>query len=149
MNIYDGVSRTFLEQVFLFFHKTKRKKYGLHVVALVSEQCTKLIAGLISAHFISVLRKVFTLQISVEMPQRSHPAVMRGKKMLILTAPSKIAGDDTFIFLVLSLKKIRLDVSCDSSARQRIHMKYQVFVFLGFFLFFSEKKKKKTMKKYL
>ena len=28
----------------------------------------------------------------------------------------------TFIFS----KKIRLDVSCESSARQRIHMKYQV-----------------------
>ena len=49
--------------------------------------------------------------------------------MLILIAPSKIAADNTFIFLALSLKKIRLDISCDSSARQRIHMKYQVFVF--------------------
>ena len=41
--------------------------------------------------------------------------------------PSKIAADDTFIFLLFYLlKKIRLGVSCESSARQRIHTKYQV-----------------------
>ena len=30
------------------------------------------------------------------------------------------------LFLLLLLKKIRLDVSCESSAEQRIHMIYQV-----------------------
>ena len=44
---------------------------------------------------------------------------------LTLKVPSRIAADDTFIFLLYCLKKIRLDVSCESSARQRIHMKYQ------------------------
>ena len=54
---------------------------------------------------------------------------------LTLKAPSKIAADDTFIFFYFYLlKKIRLDVSCESSARQRIHMKYH--------LIFSEKQQK-------
>ena len=41
---------------------------------------------------------------------------------LTLKAPSKIAADDNFMFLLLSW----LDVSCESIARQRTHMKYQV-----------------------
>ena len=46
--------------------------------------------------------------------------------MLTLKAPSKIAADDTFFFYFYLLKTIRLDVLCESSARQRIHMKYHV-----------------------
>ena len=42
-----------------------------------------------------------------------------------------------FFFYFYHLKKIRLDVSCESSALQRIHMKYIMSYFLG-----------KTMKKY-
>ena len=45
---------------------------------------------------------------------------------LTLKAPSKFAADGTFIFYLYLFKKIRLDVSCESSARQRIHMKHQV-----------------------
>ena len=47
--------------------------------------------------------------------------------VLTLKAPSKVAADDTYFFYFYLLKKIRLDVSCESSARQRIYMKYQVF----------------------
>ena len=39
---------------------------------------------------------------------------------------TKIAADDTLFFDFYLCKEIRLDVSCESSARQRIHMKYQV-----------------------
>ena len=52
--------------------------------------------------------------------------IMR-QKNLILKVPSKIAADDTFIyyFYFYLSKKIRLYVSCESSAKQKIHMKYQ------------------------
>ena len=57
--------------------------------------------------------------------------------LLTLKAPSKIAADDTFIIFYFYLsKKIRLDVSCESSAKQVIHIKYQS-------LFYQKKKKKK------
>ena len=46
--------------------------------------------------------------------------------MLTLKAPKKIAADDTLIFYFYLSKELRLGVSCESSARQRIHMKYQV-----------------------
>ena len=50
--------------------------------------------------------------------------------LLTLKAPSKIAADDTFIiFTFYLLKKIRLDVSCESSAKQRIHMKYKALFY--------------------
>ena len=40
---------------------------------------------------------------------------------------TKIAADDTLIFFYFYLsKKIRLEVSCESSAEQRIHLKHQV-----------------------
>ena len=41
---------------------------------------------------------------------------------------TKIAADDTliFFFYFYLLKKIRLDFSCEPSAKQRIHLKYQV-----------------------
>ena len=49
---------------------------------------------------------------------------------LTLKAPSKIAADDTFIILKFYLSKnIRLDVSCESSAKQRIHIKYQALFY--------------------
>ena len=48
-----------------------------------------------------------------------------------IKAPSKIAADDTFIFFTfIFFKEKRLDVSCESSAMQRIHIKYQVLVSL-------------------
>ena len=50
---------------------------------------------------------------------------------------TKIAADDTLIFFNF-LKKIRLEVLSESSAKQRIHMKSQVL--------FSLKKKKKKKK---
>ena len=43
-----------------------------------------------------------------------------------LKRQTKIVADNTLFFLLLSFKEIRLDISCESSARQRIHMKYQV-----------------------
>ena len=52
--------------------------------------------------------------------------------ILTLKTPSKIAADDSFMFLHLSFEEKMLYVSCESSARQRIHMKC---------LIFSEKKK--------
>ena len=52
--------------------------------------------------------------------------IYMGLHLLILKAPSKIAADDTFIIFTFYLsKKIRLDVSCESSAKQKIHMKHQ------------------------
>ncbi|MEW8542638.1 MAG: hypothetical protein AB2693_03810 [Candidatus Thiodiazotropha sp.] len=49
----------------------------------------------------------------------------RGKNsVLTLKAPSKIAADGILIFFCLSFsKKIWLDISCESSAKQGIHMK--------------------------
>ena len=45
---------------------------------------------------------------------------------LTLKVPNKNCSRRHFNFLLLSFKKVRLDVSCESSARQRIHMKHQV-----------------------
>ena len=39
---------------------------------------------------------------------------------------TKIAADDTLFFYFYLSTEIRLDVSCESSAQQRISMKYQV-----------------------
>ena len=47
-----------------------------------------------------------------------------------LKRQTKIAADDILIFYFYLSKKIRLDISSESSARQRIHMKYQVLVSL-------------------
>ena len=41
-------------------------------------------------------------------------------------APTKIAAGDILIFYFHLSKKMRLDFSCESSARQRIHLKHQV-----------------------
>ena len=43
-----------------------------------------------------------------------------------LKCQTKNAADDTLCFYLYLLKKIRLDILCESSALQRIHMKYQV-----------------------
>ena len=55
---------------------------------------------------------------------------------LNIKAPITTAEDDIlkYIFIIFS-KKISLDISCESSAKQTIHMKYQNL--------FSVKKKKK------
>ena len=48
--------------------------------------------------------------------------------ILILRVPIRTAADDIHkYFFHCFLKKIRLDVSSESSARQRIHMKNQAF----------------------
>ena len=48
-------------------------------------------------------------------------------------APNKIAADDILMFYFYLSKKIKLDVSSESSAEQMIHLKHQVL--------FSQKKK--------
>ena len=45
--------------------------------------------------------------------------------MLTLKAPDKNCSRRRFIFYFYLSKKIRLDFSCESSAEQRIHLKYQ------------------------
>ena len=45
--------------------------------------------------------------------------------ILILKAPITTAADDIHIFFIVFSGKKRLDVSSESSARQRIHMKKQ------------------------
>ena len=55
---------------------------------------------------------------------------------LTLKAPITTAADDIHIFFIVFSEKIRLDVSSESSARQRIHMKNQA-------LFTSKDKSKK------
>ena len=46
--------------------------------------------------------------------------------VLTLKGPSKVAADDSYFFTFYFSKKIRLNVSCESSAEQRIPMNYQV-----------------------
>ena len=58
-------------------------------------------------------------------------------KMLTLKAPITTAAD-IYKYFSLFLEKIRLDVSSESSARQRIHMKNQAL--------FSSKDKSKKLK---
>ena len=43
-----------------------------------------------------------------------------------LKRQTKIAADDTLLFYFYLSKEIKLDISCESSAKQRIHMNYQV-----------------------
>ena len=43
-----------------------------------------------------------------------------------LKCQTKIAADNILILYFYLSKKIRLDFSCESSAQQRIHLKYQV-----------------------
>ena len=45
---------------------------------------------------------------------------------LTLKAPIATAEDDSLIFFYRFSDKIMLDISCESSAWQRIHMKHQV-----------------------
>ena len=52
--------------------------------------------------------------------------IRNNNSFLTLKAPITTTADDTFVFYFYVLKKIKLDVSCESSARQRINMKYQV-----------------------
>ena len=61
--------------------------------------------------------------------------------MLTFKAPITSAADDilvtVFFFFIVFSEKIRLDVSSESSARQRIHLKHQA-------LFSSKDKSKKN-----
>ena len=60
-------------------------------------------------------------------------------KDLTLKAPVTTAADDIHkFFFIVSSEKMRLDVSSESSARQRIHMKNQAL--------FSSKDKSKKLK---
>ena len=57
--------------------------------------------------------------------------VKQSRTYLALKCQIEIAADETLIFFYFYLlKKIRLDVSCESSAGQRIHIKYQVLLSL-------------------
>ena len=47
-----------------------------------------------------------------------------------LKRQAKIAADDILIFYCYLSNKIRLDISCESFAKQRIHLKHQVLFFL-------------------
>ena len=47
--------------------------------------------------------------------------------LLTIKVPITTAADDKYFFIVFQ-KKIRLDVSSESSARQRIHMKNQALI---------------------
>ena len=58
------------------------------------------------------------------------------KYILTLKAPITIAADDSRIFFHCFSDRIRLDISCESSARQKSHMKHQA-------LFTSKDKSKK------
>ena len=58
--------------------------------------------------------------------------------LLILKTPVMTAADDIHKYFSLIFKEIRLDVSSESSARQRIHMKNQA-------LFFSSKDKSEKL----
>ena len=64
-------------------------------------------------------------------------------KELTLKAPIKTAADDSLeFFKKFFSEKIRLDILCESSARQKIHMKHQaLFSWNG-----KCKKRKKNMK---
>ena len=55
--------------------------------------------------------------------------MVKYRNILTLKAPSKIAADDTFLFYFYLLNKIMFDASCESSAKQRIHMKYQALFY--------------------
>ena len=63
----------------------------------------------------------------------------RSLSLLTLKAPIATAADDIHkYFLIFFPEKIRRDISCESSARQRIHMKLQAL--------FSSKNKSKKIK---
>ena len=66
------------------------------------------------------------LSISWVLPNAAAISRIRPKVCLALKAPITTAADDIhkYIFIVFQ-KKIRLDSSSESSARQRIHMKNQ------------------------
>ena len=46
--------------------------------------------------------------------------------ILTLKCQTKIAADNIYFFLLYLSKKIRLDFSCESFAKQMIHLKHQV-----------------------
>ena len=47
---------------------------------------------------------------------------------LTLKAPITTAADDIYkYFFIVFSENVRLDISCESSARQRIHMKHQPY----------------------
>ena len=74
---------------------------------------------------------VITINIGTELPEQTQ--------IITLKAPITTAADDIhkYFFHCFS-EKIRLDISCESSARQRIHMKYQALL--------SSKDKSKNIK---
>ena len=82
--------------------------------------------------------KKFCLRVGlilVGVNNRREQTVTVVEKHGYLPWPTKTAADDIYKYFFVS-EKIRLDVSNESSARQRIHMKNQV-------VFFSKDKSKK------
>ena len=61
--------------------------------------------------------KTYTTKIGLELPKLVY---------LTLEEPSKIASDTLLFFYLYLLNKIKIDVSFESSTKQRISMKYQV-----------------------
>ena len=57
--------------------------------------------------------------------QNNQPTNQHQAYFLTLKAPITTAADDIHKYFSLFLEKIRLDVSSESSAKQRIHMKKQ------------------------
>ena len=65
---------------------------------------------------------------------------------LTLKAPLTTAADDIHkYFFIFFSEKIDFDISCESSARQRIHMKHQALFSLKNKIKKKKKKKKKKM----
>ena len=86
------------------------------------------------------ITKIFSLCKNVRKRWRhTYSLSAKENKELTLKAPITTAADDIhkYFFFVFS-EKIRLDISCESSALQRIHMKYQAL--------FSSKEESKKIK---
>ena len=48
---------------------------------------------------------------------------------LTLKAPITIVGGNIFNFFIIFHKKISVDISCESSAKQTVHMKFQTLFY--------------------
>ena len=84
-----------------------------------------------------VTRRIYCHQNSCKKKKKKK----KTEKNICLTfkAPITTSADDIFKYFSLFLEKIRLEVSSESSARQRIHMKNQSLIF------FEDKRKKTKM----
>ena len=55
----------------------------------------------------------------------NHPRIIPKYSSLTLRVPITTKADDSFHFWFYFQKKTSLDISCESSAKQTIHLKYQ------------------------